>query len=76
MLTGPTLHTFPATQTAPALCGTLVASKKTTASSPVYTAKLVDNPYAAFLCEATEGIALTREERRTTANVRAPAHTA
>jgi tRNA A-37 threonylcarbamoyl transferase component Bud32 len=61
---------YPATQTAPALCGTLVASKKTRASATVYTAKLVDNPYAAFLCEGSEGIALQPQRGRATAYVR------
>jgi serine/threonine-protein kinase len=63
-------RSFPATQTAPALCGTLIASKKSTASAGVYTARLVPNPYAAFLCEASEGIALTRERRRASAYLR------
>jgi tRNA A-37 threonylcarbamoyl transferase component Bud32 len=58
---------FPATATAPALCGTLTASKGSRASAAVYTAKLVDNPYAAFLCEASEGIALTRQRTRAVA---------
>ena len=67
--------TYPATATVPALCGTLTASRKTTASSgrgAVYTAKLVDNPYAAFLCEASEGFALAAERRRDAARSRAP----
>ncbi|HEV2980102.1 MAG TPA: serine/threonine-protein kinase [Solirubrobacteraceae bacterium] len=66
--------TYPATATAPALCGTLTASGKTTASSgrgAVYTAKLVDNPYAAFLCEASEGFALAAVPRRDAAYARA-----
>jgi tRNA A-37 threonylcarbamoyl transferase component Bud32 len=61
---------FPATATAPALCGVLIASKKTSASAAVYTAKLVANPYAAFLCEGSEGIALAPERARATAYVR------
>jgi hypothetical protein len=62
---------FPATATVPALCGTLAKSKKATASSgAVYTATLRDNPYAAFLCEASEGFYLAAERRRKLAYVR------
>jgi hypothetical protein len=61
---------FPATATAPALCGTLIASKASRASATVYTAKLVDDPYAAFLCEGSEGIALAPQRARATASYR------
>src|SRR4029077_2320471 len=61
---------FPATATVPALCGTLVASKRSRASATVYTAQLVDNPYAAFLCERSAVITLAPERSSSTAYVR------
>jgi serine/threonine-protein kinase len=60
---------FPATATAPALCGPLVISK-TTASvgsrrhAPSYTAALTVNPASAFICEADEALAAVVPPRR------------
>jgi tRNA A-37 threonylcarbamoyl transferase component Bud32 len=57
---------YPATATAPALCGSLLPTQGAAASvgSLTYTASLTDNPYAGFLCEASEGITLLPDRRR------------
>lgn len=62
---------YPATATDPALCGTLIQSKTTASAAPgrgsdsgIYTASLGINPYAGFLCEASEGVTVPLTGRR------------
>ena len=61
-------RSLPATATAPALCGVLIYAKAATASArgrgSVYTASLVVDPAAAFMCEADTALLASSASRR------------
>jgi len=61
-------RSLPATATAPALCGVLIYAKAATASArgrgSVYTASLVVDPAAAFMCEADTALLASSPSRR------------